>query len=195
MPAIRIGKQLRVPRARLENVVDLAHFAYVHGTNPTPTIAQQEVGETTFRVAVDFIFGGGRASTWLTADGPVVVRLHNLYSGIGLSYAAFEGGDRYRTLLSATPVDDQYTTLFYSIWVPRLTGDDGDRLPEKLRRRMADAKDQLRRDITIWEHLRYTDPAGLATAELQGFNAARRWARRFYPRNEEAKILAAQPIP
>jgi hypothetical protein len=157
----------------------------VHGTTPPPTLAHQEVGETTFRVTVDFIFGGGRESTWLTPDGPVVVRLHNRYSGLGLSSAAFEGGDRYRTLLSATPVDESHTTLFHSIWVPRPPEDRGDRVPEKLQRRMADAKEQLRRDVTIWEHLRCTDPAGLATAEVHGFNTVRRWARRFSPASED----------
>jgi 3-ketosteroid 9alpha-monooxygenase subunit A len=183
------------PQFMLENAVDFAHFAFVHGTTPPPTIVTQSAEATSFRVGVDFVFGGGRETTWLTPDGPIAVRLHNMYSGVGLSYAGFEGGDRYRTLLGATPVDDQHTTLFHSIWVPRRTGDDGDRLPEPLHRRMADAKRQLRLDIDIWTHQRYTDPAGLATEEVKGFNAARRWARRFYPGSAEHLELGETATP
>jgi len=179
------------PQLLIENSVDIAHFWYVHGSNPPPTVASQELGEHTFRTAVDFVFGGGHESTWLTPDGPVPVRLHNYFNGLGLSYAAFEGGDRYRTMLSATPVDDQHSTLFHSIWVPRLPGDDGDRIPEKLQRRLGDAKWQLTRDIDVWVHQRYIDPAGLAASEVQGFNMVRRWAKRFYAGTPENAELGA----
>ncbi len=42
-------------------------------------------------------------------------------------------------------------------------------------KRQRNAIGQVKADIAIWEHQRYTEPPGLATAEAAGFREIRKW--------------------
>ncbi len=168
------------PQYMIENGVDFAHFKYVH-RSALPEILGNEQGETWFRASMDLTYGAGKEKTWLTPTGPAKVTLHNLFSGVGITFSAFEGADAARTILAVTPIDDKHCTVYSTVWLPRLPGDTGDALPEKLLRRLHETKRQVVNDVEIWRRMQYTEPAGLATAEGKGFTEMRRWARRFYP--------------
>ena len=76
-----------------------------------------------------------------------------------------------------TPVDDERSIVRFSAWASKEDGQDDARVTKRQR----NAIGQLEADIAIWEHQRYTEPPGLATAEAAGFRDIRQWARRFYP--------------
>jgi len=48
--------------------------------------------------------------------------------------------------------------------------------------------------VHIWAHQRYSDPPALASSELEGFTAIRKWAMKFYPdgKGGSAAELAAR---
>src|SRR3546814_13763893 len=49
----------------------------------------------------------------------VALHLHTLNCGVGLSFAAFDGKQKYRLILTATPVDDDTSDLRVSYFLPR----------------------------------------------------------------------------
>ncbi len=71
------------------------------------------------------------------------------------------------------------------------------RIPHAPRRRPTSSarrsSGSSRQDIHIWSHQRYSDPPALASSELEGFTAIRKWAMQFYPdgRGGSAAELAA----
>jgi hypothetical protein len=65
-------------------------------------------------------------------------------------------------------------------------------VPESLNKRVRVANNQFLADVNIWEHQRYTEPPGLATAEAKGFRMVRRWATRFYPPGEPGSTTDVQ---
>ncbi|MDA4895143.1 hypothetical protein PFZ55_50625, partial [Streptomyces sp. MS2A] len=65
----------------------------------------------------------------------------------------------------------------FTAWASKEDGES----EERVAKRQRSAIGQLRADLAIWEHQRYTEPPGLATAEAAGFRDIRQWARRFYP--------------
>ncbi len=76
----------------------------------------------------------------------------------------------------------------FSAWASKEDGEDETRVAKRQR----NAVGQLKADIAIWEHQRYTEPPGLATAEAAGFRDIRQWARRFYPEGHLGSSAAEQ---
>ena len=102
--------------------------------------------------------------------------------GVGLSFTAL--GSRTTPyvviVLATTPVDDETSEMFQTVWLERADGDDE---PGRLEQRMYDATHQLPRDINIWEHQRYVEHPAWAANEVRGFTAIRRWAESFSSSN------------
>lgn len=162
------------PQFVAENGVDYAHFKYVHRAQEAPEILSREVDEWTFRTTMSLRFtirGEGQETTTILGG----LRAHLV--GLGLSYAYAWGSGGVCSLTAATPVDDEVSDLRFTAWVD--TSDDPDEALLERRRRSAIA--QVKADLNIWEHQRYTEPPVLATAEAAGFKEIRAWARGFYP--------------
>lgn len=162
------------PQYASENGVDFAHFKYVHRADEIPTVVHREFGEYDFNteLALNFKRRG--------ADGEienVEGRTKASLLGVGLGYSYADGVGAICSVTAVTPVDDEKSILFFSAWPSKEEGEDATRVAK----RQSNAVAQLKADVAIWEHQRYTEPPGLATAEAAGFRDIRRWARRFYP--------------
>ena len=101
---------------------------------------------------------------------------------MGLSFTAL--GSRTTPyvviVLATTPVDDETSEMFQTVWLEHVDSDDE---PGRLEQRMYDATHQLPRDIDIWEHQRHVEHPAWAANEVRGFTAIRRWAASFSSSN------------
>jgi 3-ketosteroid 9alpha-monooxygenase subunit A len=171
------------PQFVMENGVDFAHFQFVHRAQHTPQLVHQDFQDHLCEANFAMIFGGGKAATVQTPDGAVEGGVMATNIGITVGMSKFYGPDSQRTLVAVTPVDGETSDIFHTVWLNRV--DDGPRLPASQERRLNLALNQFLADLEIWKHQRYTDPPALATDEVRGFIALRRWAKRFYPETDE----------
>lgn len=172
------------PQYVIENGVDFAHFKYVHRADEIPEVVRREFGEHEFRSELALRFrrqlDDGRVEMVTGGVEACVV-------GVGIAYSYAWGIGRICSLTAVTPVDDENAVVWYSAWASKEADDE-----TMLARRQRSAIGQLRADLRIWEHQRYTEPPGLATAEAAGFRDVRRWARRFYPPGEKGHEVTDQ---
>ncbi len=160
------------PQFVIENGVDFAHFKYVHRADEIPVVRSRDFGEHEFRAVLGLNFKRKLADgSFAVVEGGVEACVR----GIGLSYSYAWGVGDVCSLTAVTPIDDDTAVVRFSAWASK---DDDDTM---LAKRQRSAISQLKADLAIWEHQRYTEPPGLATAEAEGFRDVRQWARRFYP--------------
>ena len=169
------------PQYVIENGVDYAHFKFVHRAAEIPRFTRQEFDDWQFYADFAMTF---RPRSLVDENGVQVeveggVQAVNV--GISLGFSLAWGLDRVRGQVSVTPVDEKTSDIRSMVWLERLPGDTGERVPASLDKRVRIGNNQFLADVNIWEHQRYTEPPGLATAEAKGFRMVRRWARRFYP--------------
>jgi 3-ketosteroid 9alpha-monooxygenase subunit A len=166
----RLWPDVRVrPQMVAENIVDAAHFRYVHSTPAMPTILDHHTEGPHF--VVKHSFGGDREAA---------VRIHT--SGLGLMVGTFftESGLTFVELQSSTPIGGDRSDLRDSVWLRRDSASPADpsvRQRAALDRQLA----QLGNDVTIWENMVYRDRAPLAPEESKPIRALREWAKQFYP--------------
>lgn len=172
------------PQYVIENGVDFAHFKYVHRADEIPEVVRREFGEHEFRseLALRYKRKLGDGQFEMVQGG-----VEACVSGVGVAYSYAWGIGEVCSLTAVTPVDDQTAVVWYSAWASR---EDDD--ATMLERRQRSAISQVKADLRIWEHQRYTEPPGLATAEAAGFRDIRQWARRFYPSGEAGHDVADQ---
>ncbi|CAM2801085.1 aromatic ring-hydroxylating oxygenase subunit alpha [Skermania piniformis] len=163
------------PQVVLENGPDSAHFRYVHRATVTPRMLDWHVAEHTW----NFLTG------WpdVRSDDPdaMALRIHAQMFGLGGSISAFEGSARHRLIFACTPVDDESSDLFYSIWWPKLPGDDSDVPPPEVRQRVE--KQYLITvwdDLSIWRYQRYVEHPALSAQDAKPYLSLRKWATQFY---------------
>jgi phenylpropionate dioxygenase-like ring-hydroxylating dioxygenase large terminal subunit len=171
---IRFGARTLDPYVVLDNAADPAHFKFVHHTKGIPLVVRSEADGHLFRVKLGF------GSRWRTdPEHASSDALDILQVGIGLSFTAL-GGEQLPfavIVLATTPIDDETSEMFQTVWLEHVAGDDD---PTQLDRRMHHATHQLPYDITIWENQRYLERPAWAASEVRGFTALRRWAKNFY---------------
>jgi 3-ketosteroid 9alpha-monooxygenase subunit A len=80
-------------------------------------------------------------------------------------------------VLATTPVDDETSEMFQTVWLEQAPGDDE---PGRFEERMHHATHQLPYDIEIWENQRWVERPAWTASEVRGFTALRRWAAGFY---------------
>ena len=163
------------PQITLENAPDSVHFKYVHDAGSDPVLEHWEATGNEYNTI----------SGWPNprGDSPddISLRIYGTAVGVGASLAVFEGVEHYRLIFFTTPVDDETSDMFYSIWWPR-----------RARRRRARA---LTRDPPTDPRAVSADavgrPGDLAPSDLHrdaGVRPTRRpslwcagkWARQFY---------------
>lgn len=169
------------PQYVIENGVDYAHFKFVHRAAEIPRFTRQDFDDWQFYADFAMTF---RPRGLVDENGDQVVvegGVSAVNVGISLGFSLAWGVDRIRGQVSVTPVDEATSDIRSMVWLERLPGDDGERVPESLNKRIRIANNQFLADVNIWEHQRYTEPPGLVTAEAKGFRTVRRWATRFYP--------------
>lgn len=115
------------PQIVAENGPDSSHFRYVHGATVTPVCLHWEHVDEEWR----FLTGWPDARS----DDPnkMALRIHSHFSGLGFAMSAFEGSSNHRLIFACTPVDDEVSDMFYSIWWPKEPGGASDIPPEHVR--------------------------------------------------------------
>jgi 3-ketosteroid 9alpha-monooxygenase subunit A len=174
---IRFGALALDPFVVLDNAADPSHFKTVHETKAIPVVVSSEPEGHLFRVKLGFGAKWVTDPTNTTADA-----LDILEVGVGLSFTALGSTTNPYVVivLATTPIDDETSEMFQTVWLERADGDDE---PGRLEQRMYDATHQLPRDIDIWEHQRYVEHPAWAANEVRGFTAIRRWASSFFSSN------------
>lgn len=172
------------PQYVVENGVDFAHFKYVHRADEIPTVEMREFSAGTFRSEITLKFKRRNESG--EVEQVTGASLSHLL-GIGLAYSYSWGVGGICSLTAVTPIDDEVSVLRFSAWASKEADDEN-----MLERRQRSAISQVRADLKIWEHQRYTEPPGLATAEAAGFRDMRQWARQFYPEGHKGHDIEDQ---
>ena len=169
----------------IENAADPYHVQYVHkAANPANT-ASFEVGGYHLHATVNANFGGGRAKTWLTPNGPVDAKIiYDNYS-LGLGVVRFPS-ELVATIqvTGQTPVDEDYTDYFYTQASVREPGDTGDKPTGRAEKFLQLQQEVIKQDFFTWENMKYLEKPNLAPEEARDYAALRRWAHRFYPGTE-----------
>jgi phenylpropionate dioxygenase-like ring-hydroxylating dioxygenase large terminal subunit len=173
--SVRYEREPVHPQLPAENAPDSVHFQYVHRATVTPKLLQWEIVDQEWR----FLTG------WpdQTSDDPeaTALRIHSVLFGLGGAMSVFEGSSNYRLIFATTPVEDGCSDMFYSIWWPRLPGDDSEVPPEEIRERVVkEFLVTLWDDLEIWRYQEYVEHPALARQDARPYNALRRWARQFY---------------
>jgi phenylpropionate dioxygenase-like ring-hydroxylating dioxygenase large terminal subunit len=163
------------PQITLENAPDTVHFEHVHGATVTPRLLDWQVDGPFWKGLGGFPIP--------TEDGGerMALKNHSISCGVGGSYSIFEGSYHYRLIFFTTPVDDETSDMFYSIWWPRDPGDDNDVIPDHYRER---AEKQflstLWDDLEIWRYQVYIETPTFAKQDAKPYGSLRKWARQFY---------------
>ena len=163
------------PQIPLENGPDSVHFQYVHSASVTPVLLDWEMVDQ----EVHFRTG------WPDARGnqpdAMALGIQSHFFGVGGAISAFEGSAQYRLVFATTPVDDEHSDMFYSIWWPRLPGDDSPAPPPELRERIEkEFIVTLWDDLEIWRYQKYVEHPALAQQDAKPYGQLRKWAKQFY---------------
>lgn len=163
------------PQVALENAPDTVHFEHVHRATVTPRLLEWTVDGPTYRTVGGFPVP--------TKDGGerIALKNHSVSLGVGGSFSVFEGSYHYRLIFFTTPVDNETSDLFYSIWWPRDPGDTADVPPlEYQRKAEADFLSTLSDDLNIWRYQVYVETPAFAKQDAKPYGALRKWAKQFY---------------
>lgn len=174
---VRCGVLRLNPYVVLDNVGDMAHFRTVHGTAEVPTVLDHGPDGHIFRLRLGF----GKSWKEGASDGRATGDVLNIVQlGVGFSYSVLGGAKLpyIVIILSTTPVDNETSEMFQTVWLEQAPGDEE---PGRLERRMHHACHQLPRDIQIWENQRYEQHPAWRRTEVRPFQAIRRWAQTFHP--------------
>ena len=169
------------PQMAAENVVDAAHFKFVHRNAAIGELEVLDHEGPVFRTRVEAKQGDAIAKpTWATPEGPVDARIYLEAHGLGLLWNVQYGFDEITSLLGVTPTSAETMDVRATIWVPRCRG-DGTVLSEQIRDRWINfMHKQIESDLEIWNHQTYVHSAPLAQSEQDPMRLFRRWSQQFY---------------
>lgn len=158
------------PQFVAENIVDSAHFRYVHSARSVSTITDFAAEGHCFRVSHRF-------------ESSRSAELHIRTAGLGLMLGVFwfDGQVAFLEIQATTPIGGDRSDLRGSVWARRLPADGVDAPAPSTVTTIARQHEELGHDIPIWEHLRYTARAPFTPEEARPYRALRKWATQFYP--------------
>ena len=170
------------PFIYIENAADATHFPFVHGASePVKIDTWEEVDDHYLKVTFKLLFGGGKASTRLTPEGPSYGLIDNDVYGLGLGTARLILNNSITAqLVSLTPVDETTSYLWSTIAATREPGHPDGPSPRTAMLLEVQTQ-QLRNDFHIWQNVRYNDRPNYAGVEERLYPRLRRWRDRFYP--------------
>jgi len=177
------------PQITGENAPDSMHFKYVHDATVTPVLMDYGTNGAEFWGVV------GWPSPKDPESGRMALKIRTLSNGVGNTMNVFEGSANYRLIFCTTPVDDETSDLFYSIWWPR--GDDPSPVaPESIRRRVeTEYLRTLADDLEIWRHQIYVETPAFAQIDAKPYGTFRKWARQFYELDaDDVPRVPATPV-
>jgi len=152
----------------VENVVDVAHFQFVHRT----------AGFGSVDLLVDGpMLRSDAAVTFVTPRGDVLGSVVSELWGLGIDIVRPKGIVDAAVIFGVTPVASDLVEAGYTFFVPKDANGDG---PSTLgQAMMADFTKQLDQDTVIWEHKVYRPSPALAKGDGPILKF-RHWATQFY---------------
>jgi phenylpropionate dioxygenase-like ring-hydroxylating dioxygenase large terminal subunit len=163
------------PQIALENGPDSEHFHYVHAATVHPQLLSYETEGPFWKIVTVWPKAGG-------AEGEYAMKLHAMSPGVAGSMSAFEAKNwHYRLLFFVTPVDEETSDCFYTIFWPRAEGDTSAAPPPEVVERVEkEFISALWDDLEIWRYQVYVEHPSLAKQDARPYGALRKWARQFY---------------
>lgn len=159
------------PQLLLENSADCAHFMFTHRAPERPVLESFETTGTRWFARIAFLSPKTRQPA---------LHVYNTNTGIGLTAAVFDSPKQhYRLVLSATPVDDEYSDIRVSYFYPR-HGQTGDELPDDVAAMASQIDTLFEEDARIWRHQAFVQKPVYALDDRAGYSAMRRWCEQFY---------------
>jgi 3-ketosteroid 9alpha-monooxygenase subunit A len=117
----------------------------------------------------------------------MILRIHSWMVGLGGSVTAFEGVQQHRLTFTVTPVEHGVSDLFYTVWWPKLPGDDSAVAPPDIAERIdRDFLSTMEDDLEIWRYQRYIENPALAKQDAKPYKALRTWSEQFYDEPADA---------
>lgn len=174
------------PQYVTENVTDLDHLRWVH--NNTGKIDVLELKDQGDRMEVHHktILGHGKASTWLTPDGPVESVGCTTLFGVGTVMVDFGPLlDNAVLLQTQTPIDHDHCDLFITVLTVQDSAEEGDVPLGRALKRVREQIKQAGRDMPIWNNMTYLHKAAYTKPEGLLVKSVRDWCERFYPEIEQ----------
>ncbi|ASL11517.1 Rieske 2Fe-2S domain-containing protein [Mycobacterium intracellulare] len=162
------------PQEVFENVVDIAHFATVHGVSAFGNLDVERDGHT-FRAVAEVNFE--------TPRGPVSGAVDSELFGLGIDVVRHRGLGRSCTLLTVTPIDGEHVDARYTFFVA-VDADTGE-MTRMGRGFVRDFCKQITQDIPIWESKIYRERPALARGEA-AIMEFRSWAKQSYGKADGA---------
>jgi phenylpropionate dioxygenase-like ring-hydroxylating dioxygenase large terminal subunit len=164
------------PQIPLENTPDSEHFRYVHRATVHPVLIDWSVNGPFYEAR-----SGWPVPERSGRPDSMALVLNSISCGVGGTFVTFEGNTHYRVAFFHTPVDDETSDLFYSIWWPRQEGDKDLAAPADVVERVTkNFLSTLEDDLEIWRYQVYVENPVLAKADARPYGALRKWARQFY---------------
>ncbi len=163
------------PQIVLENSADSAHFEFVHRASVTPKVIHWSYEGPIW----DFIAGWPDTSS----DDPDAMRMkiHSRLFGLGGAISAFEGAANYRVVFSTTPVENGASNMYYTIWWPRIPGDDSPTAPDDLAERVAkEFLSTVEDDLEIWRYQAWIENPAYSKVDAKGYSTLRKWSKQFF---------------
>lgn len=151
-----------------ENVVDDAHFKYVHGTHTMPR-STAEIDGHVFRAVSISKVGTPRGEV----EGRIDIETH----GFGFGVTRFRGVIETLLIVSGAPIDEEYSETTIRFRVRTLGNADADRGVG--RAFIAEIERQFGQDIPIWENKIHLERPVLCDGDGP-IGLLRKYARQFY---------------
>jgi phenylpropionate dioxygenase-like ring-hydroxylating dioxygenase large terminal subunit len=165
-----------------ENVVDDAHFRYVHGTHTMPRSTAQIDGHI-FRVTSISMVGTPRGET----EGRIEIASH----GFGFGITRFVGVIETLVLITGAPIDEEWSETTLRFMVRKFANEDATKGVG--RAFVAEIDRQFGQDIPIWENKIHL-PHPLLCDGDGPIALLRRWARQFYSGLSEVPEVMGVPL-
>ena len=175
------GREPVHPQIVAENGPDTAHFRYVHHATVTPRLLDWHVAGHEWGMIAGWPDAASASRDAGDDHDKMALILHSNLFGLGGAISAFAGAAQYRLIFACTPIDDEYSNMFYSIWWPREPGDESDVPPEDVVRRVEKQfLVTVWEDLEIWRYMEFVERPPLSKADAGPYFALREWARQFY---------------
>jgi 3-ketosteroid 9alpha-monooxygenase subunit A len=148
-----------------ENVVDSAHFKYVHGTDQQPASKIEANGHVLHMVSPALVNG-------------IPAQVESTTYGFGVSHVEFTGLAHTVLTGNVIPVDDEFVDVRFTFTVKKVGDQDitkgiGRAFVKEITR-------QLEQDKPIWEAKIYHERPTLCDGDGE-ISLFRRWSKQFYP--------------
>jgi hypothetical protein len=154
----------------------------VHRASVTPVALHYEADGPIWK------FLTGWPNTRSADPDEMILRIHSWLAGLGGSLTAFDGVQQHRLTFTVTPVEHGASDLFYTVWWPRIPGDDSPLPPPDLQERIEEEfLSTMEDDLEIWRYQRYVTNPALAKQDAKPYKALRTWAQQFYDEPAEAR--------